>query len=96
MNPGLGVVKYEMAFARELYIERTRHFNLAACSVQPTDTKEVLPQTVSPTVYAVLNEESRAWVVPWLESRLPGITMRPYERNGHILYWLGIVGAPQR
>ena len=91
MNPGRGVVKYEMAFAKEIYIDTSRHHSVTVCTVAPTDTESVLPKTASPSVYAVLNEDGRAWVVPWLQSQVPGIDLRPYGRDGRTLYWLGTV-----
>jgi len=96
MNPDRGLIKYEMAFARELYIEKPRLYNLTACSVVPTDTQDALPKTTPPTVYAVLNEDSRTWIVPWLQSKVAGVNIRSYERDGRTLYWLGTVNESQR
>ena len=90
MNPELGADKFRMAFARELYIEPLSTRSVHIASVRQSDNATALPTTKNPTVYAILNEDYRAWVVPWLRSRIPGIQMYAYKKNERVIYWLGI------
>ena len=91
MNPGYGVDKFRMAFARELYITPHPSRSIHMTTIQQADTFAALPQTSSPTVYAVLNEDYRAWVVPWLQTTIPNINITPYRQGNRIIYWLGVV-----
>lgn len=91
MNPELGADKFRMAFARELYIEPLSTRSVHIASVRQSDNASALPTTKNPTVYAILNEDYRAWVVPWLRSRIPGIQMYAYKKSDRVIYWLGVV-----
>jgi hypothetical protein len=91
MNPGLGVDKFRMAFARTLYASSTPAHNIQFTTIQPQDTALTLPRTKRPTVYAVLNEESRTWLVPWMRANIPGIEISARKEKNRVLYWFGIV-----
>lgn len=94
MNPDLGADKFYMAFARDIYVASPASRRVRLVRIQPKDTANTLPPSPSPTVYAVLNEESRAWVVAWLRANVPTIQITAYKKDNRIIYWLGVVSQP--
>lgn len=94
MNPGFGVDKFRMAFARELYITPSTSRSIHMTTVREADNVTALPRTSFPTVYAVLNEDYRAWVVPWLLATIPNIQIYPYKQGDRVIYWLGVARSP--
>ncbi len=91
MNPDLGIDKFYMAFARDIYLTSPASRRVRLAKIQPKDTANALPRTTAPTVYAVLNEENRAWVVPWLRVNIPTIKISAYKKDNRTIYWLGVV-----
>ena len=95
VNSGLGIDKFFMAFAREIYLTPPASRRVRLLTIKPSDTATVLSGIYSPTVYAVLNEESRAWVIPWLKANVPTIQISAYKKDNRIIYWLGVAPRPQ-
>jgi hypothetical protein len=94
MNPGLSIDKFYMAFAHDIYDAPPASQRVRMVTIRPNDVATALPTSNIPTVYAVLNEENRAWVVAWLQAKIPNLSMTAYKQGDRILYWLGVVSAP--
>jgi hypothetical protein len=94
MNPGLGLDKFFMAFAREIYLTPPASRRVRPLTIKPNDTAAVLSGIFYPTVYAVLNEENRTWVIPWLKTNVPTIQISAYKKDNRIIYWLGVAPDP--
>jgi len=94
MNPGLGINKFHMVFAREIYLTPPASRRIHLSNINPNYRATALPKINYPAVYAVLNEEGRAWVVPWLKANVPAIQITAYKKDNRIIYWLGVVSSP--
>lgn len=94
VNPGLGVDKFYMAFARDIYGTAPSSQRVRMVTIRPQDGASALPTSPLPTVYAVLNEDDRAWTVPWLQAHVPNIKITAYKKDHRTLYWLGVASNP--
>jgi hypothetical protein len=88
LNAGKGIDKFKMGLANELYGADRGRYRINFTTLQPDTSARILLEVPRPVSFAVLSENHRNWIIPWLKGNIPELKLHEYQKSGVTMFWI--------
>lgn len=86
--------KYQMALATRIYDKHERNAPVLFRTLGPTSPAHAIPYREGPLYLAILNEQHRLHLLPWINKHIPNARIEAHGKDDKIYYWIIKINAP--